>query len=379
MQDSTLESDLEANTDIGPQRSNDEVSMSDLETIGDLSTLANDMSVAAPPVAWAPVSESERRDNNNEAYKTPRKPSKKVVVQDDDDTSTGETAPETPPDTIKVKQPKSSTTKNSYGDESGTVHSDYSYDDHRIKRIFCMATLLGFILLASIGALAIALVRIRQTDSDSDGGSDRNKSSPQNGLPSGTPAPIDLGDYYFPPTGNPVSGPTTVAGTVAPTPAPVFRATPAPSAAPVATTVADPVVVEQRNNLLAILEAVSPESIIDSLDDDNSPQAKATQWLAADPDFASYSPERLVQRWVLTVVFESFNGGNVGGRQLQGASSSSALPGWKTYTEECQWFSTRPDDFCNRNGLVRSIDIRDAFMSGTLPKELQLLSNSLGK
>ena len=158
-----------------------------------------------------------------------------------------------------------------------------------------------------------------------------------------------------------------------PTASPDTLSTPVPTNAPVEP-VEGPVVAQQRTSLLALLDTVSPEPI-EMLDDDNSPQAKATEWLAADPSFSTYSPEKLVQRWVLVVLFESLEGGFVERRRLQG----NILTDWKTYSDECQWFSTRPEDFCNRSGLVRSIDIRDASLSGTLPKELHLLSNSLGK
>ena len=374
MYDHAAESDLEASTVVGPQ-TNDEVSMSDLDTIGDLSTLANDMSVAAPPVAWA-------RNNRDGAIETPRKSNRKAAVKSvDDDSSTDETAPETPPDklVIKVKQPKSSTAKNSYGDESETdssIESDYSYDDVRIKRIFCLATVLGFVLLGSIGALAIALVRIRQTGSD--GGSDTT--SLRGDLPPTTSAPISLENLFpptipptIPPAASPVSSPVASPTGAPPTASPDALSTPVPTNAPVEP-VEGPAVAQQRTSLLALLDTVSPEPI-EMLDDDKSPQAKATEWLAADPSFSTYSPEKLVQRWVLVVLFESLEGGFVERRRLQG----NILTDWKTYSDECQWFSTRPEDFCNRSGLVRSIDIRDASLSGTLPKELYLLSNSLGK
>jgi hypothetical protein len=50
-----------------------------------------------------------------------------------------------------------------------------------------------------------------------------------------------------------------------------------------------------------------------------------------------------------------------------------------SYSDECFWHSTLSDGFCNEEGLVRNIDIRDGGLSGTLPKEVALLSNSLGK
>jgi hypothetical protein len=113
---------------------------------------------------------------------------------------------------------------------------------------------------------------------------------------------------------------------------------------------------------------------LDFVDSPTSPQFQALVWLSLDPSFNLYSEERAVQRWVLAVLaFSLAPTTGASGRRL-------ALSGWLTYTDECTWFSsTSGRSVCDTDGMYQIIDLQDMGLTGELPPELSLLSNSLSK
>lgn len=174
-----------------------------------------------------------------------------------------------------------------------------------------------------------------------------------------------------------------------PTQTPSFRTTSLP-------TQADYRHQNARNRFQQVLESRSTNIFFgkDGGNDDSSPQAKAQNWLIRDPQFYSYSDDRLVQRWVLaTFAFgmvsssSSAEGSDNGGNALiltqqEPLSIPQAMQNWVEYTDECtHWFYTLGDDngktVCNSNGLYERLDLRLQNLVGTLPSEIALLSNHL--
>jgi hypothetical protein len=104
------------------------------------------------------------------------------------------------------------------------------------------------------------------------------------------------------------------------------------------------------------------------LQDTESPQHRAFEWVTSDPGYFGYSPERIIQRWVLSVFALGFS-----------TRPSILDDSWMGDLDECTWYPSQPESVCNANGLYERIDVRDASLFGTLPSELALLSNSLSK
>jgi hypothetical protein len=116
-----------------------------------------------------------------------------------------------------------------------------------------------------------------------------------------------------------------------------------------------------------IILAKSPDSI-ESLGEQSSPQFEALQWMAADVSQRPLPDDRILQRWVLAVLFYSTRG-----------SGWAHSDDWLTAVSECFWFTTSEVDICDEEGRIISVELRDNGLEGTLPGELSLLSDSLGK
>jgi len=113
------------------------------------------------------------------------------------------------------------------------------------------------------------------------------------------------------------------------------------------------------------------ETFADYYRGDDDIRIKAREWLIRDPQFNSYSDDRLIQRWVLPILAYGF----------RRASGPQTLSNWAQYTNECSWFHTLGEDggteLCNGNGLYVRLDLRRQNLVGTIPSELALLSNHL--
>jgi hypothetical protein len=318
---------------------------------------------------------SKPKQRDFKEYTTPTK--KKNPAGDSDE----ETLPETPPpkspaggsdeDTLPVtppglisRVPSGKKTMGSARVKTFDPKPSEGYvapEGRRATRIFIMASVLGMVLIASIGGLAIALIRLREEDSTT--------TSANKGLGEITPVPTQQETPV--PTQQEIPVPTQQEITVAPSSAPAQR-----SASPVQGT-------STRDDLFQVLSELAPGSL-ELLEDIETPQYRAFSWLSSDPNYFDYDDSILIQRWVLAIFSLSFEeGGDLSpfsARRLDtSAPGSSVLTDWMSYSDECFWHSTLSDGFCNEEGLVRNIDIRDGGLSGTLPKEVALLSNSLGK
>ena len=375
----------------------------------DLSTIAGDATVDNNIIDIPkPSQPSGPRTRDFKEYT----PTKKKRSDSDEDT-----LPETPPGMIRVSSRKPKKLDEDGGDDGG---DDEILDDGtRTKRIFIVAAVLAVILVASIGALSAALIKLRQTNQESPGS---GSASAANGnvppgddpfapgtttSPPGTATKEPVSEPGFsptdapfaavdPPTNPPVpatSAPTMPEGhTMAPT---IARMTAIPATSSPTQVTARPtaaiLAVDSRANLRTVLALASPESI-SKIDNVNTPHYQAFEWLANDPEYFTYGEARVIQRWVLAVFFLGVTDGDAGARKhmrhrkteetffdINFFRPASVLTNWMTYSDECTWYSSRPNFVCTSDGLVRSIDVRNGNLVGTLPSELSLLADSLRK
>jgi hypothetical protein len=131
---------------------------------------------------------------------------------------------------------------------------------------------------------------------------------------------------------------------------------------------------EARAAFLSLLAPLSVESLELLLEDVDSPQHRAFEWVTSDLSYFDHGTARILQRWVLSVLA-------LGLTEMPGEHSQKAsiLDSWMRSSDECTWYSSRPASVCNADGLYERIDIRDASLFGSLPSELSLLSSSLSK
>ena len=96
-----------------------------------------------------------------------------------------------------------------------------------------------------------------------------------------------------------------------------------------------------------------------------SPQSEAFDWLVDSGTW--YSEQQLIQRFVMATFFFSTNG-----------IDWSNNEGWLSTENECQWFQTKSyDEHCDSSGNLLRLELNGNNLSGSIPSELALLSNSL--
>eukprot|EP00526_Cylindrotheca_closterium_P006312 CAMPEP_0113634990 /NCGR_PEP_ID=MMETSP0017_2-20120614/18228_1 /TAXON_ID=2856 /ORGANISM="Cylindrotheca closterium" /LENGTH=591 /DNA_ID=CAMNT_0000545729 /DNA_START=155 /DNA_END=1930 /DNA_ORIENTATION=+ /assembly_acc=CAM_ASM_000147 len=187
-----------------------------------------------------------------------------------------------------------------------------------------------------------------------------------------------------PPTVAPTTSPKTPLPTAKPTElptlAPTVAETPSPTPLPTPESIA---VQRARTKFLQVLESqsVSAATTLGRLD---TPQFHAFDWLIKDPNFETYSNERLLQRWTLATFALGLQDADWEDTAMAiGRSGFRTLPEalhtWVQYTDECTWFFTQKDgaELCNDQGLYHRIDLRSQNLAGTIPTEIALLSNHL--
>jgi hypothetical protein len=120
--------------------------------------------------------------------------------------------------------------------------------------------------------------------------------------------------------------------------------------------------------LLALLNSVSEDGGL-ALEDTESPQFAALQWLRSPLHNGFLSNTRTIQRFALATLYFA-TGGDLW--------KSNAF--WLTSRNECDWFSSSTSDStCDSSGTIVELDLRDNSLSGRLPKEILLLSETLGE
>jgi hypothetical protein len=107
----------------------------------------------------------------------------------------------------------------------------------------------------------------------------------------------------------------------------------------------------------------------EALQTPSTAQNEALNWLAGNANLDSYADEKKIQRYVLATLFYSLNG-----------NSWTNNNGWLTDSDECDWYNQADDGpFCTVDGGVRELDFFQNNLDGTIPPEVGLLSDSLGK
>jgi len=188
-----------------------------------------------------------------------------------------------------------------------------------------------------------------------------------------------------PKTASPTITQITDAPLPPPTPFPTLVQTPFP-------TLSDNISIQNaRSKFLQVLESKSVSSVT-TLGRLDSPQYQAFDWLVQDPNFESYSNERLLQRWVLATFAlglkdaQNDDGGDITTLSVYNKQVPKnklpvpqALQSWVQYTDECSWFFSQQkyEYLCNPQGLYSRIDLRSQNLSGTIPTEISLLSSHL--
>jgi hypothetical protein len=105
----------------------------------------------------------------------------------------------------------------------------------------------------------------------------------------------------------------------------------------------------------------------------STPQNNALLWLSNNINLDAYSDEKRIQRYALATFFYSTNGDNW-----------KRNAGWITDVDECDWYNRANNLLCV-DGSVVQLEFCDRstksgnHVIGTIPNELTLLSDSLGK
>ena len=202
-----------------------------------------------------------------------------------------------------------------------------------------------------------------------------------------TLSPTFFGETRSPTTNEPSSQPSTPATASLPTPTHM----PSSSALPLPTQ-ASPVSFGNAIDL--------PPYTLEALNDPNSPQSRAFQWISQDPNLSSYNPSRKRQRMALATFFYSTNENyhnNVPSQtqtQTQDGldpdifsnlfdDNSPSPPGalwtnashWLSYdVHECVWFSRAPFA-CDSQQSYRHLALNNNGLAGRLPPEVGLLTD----
>jgi hypothetical protein len=103
--------------------------------------------------------------------------------------------------------------------------------------------------------------------------------------------------------------------------------------------------------------------------DKESPQARAITFLSQDPQLANYTKGRRLTRFALAVLYFSLNG----------ETNRNGTAGWVTNASECEWDT---EDYevavCDSSGAFSYLYLEGRQLTGTLPAEIELLSDLQG-
>jgi hypothetical protein len=95
----------------------------------------------------------------------------------------------------------------------------------------------------------------------------------------------------------------------------------------------------------------------------------ALDWLSNNPNLALFSEEKVIQRFALATFYFASGGDDWRNNEL-----------WLIEEDECIWYTsstTRPQ--CDESGSYVNLELDLNDLSGTIPSELALLSNSLSR
>jgi hypothetical protein len=302
-------------------------------------------------------------------------------------------------------------TPTKYGSLASKSISEKSMRRHtaRFQCFLLIAFVLGLILLGSISVLSLNLYHIRNPEDSENSSSSafEAQDKPQFDYSGVTEVPTTKAPSSAAPTEAPVSAPVvpategpsrmltsspTRATTSSPT---MLRATTSPTKTPTTTSpttsptshptvstdspTAGPSTPPPTTNLDVLREELIQAAPISAgaLSDEDSLQYSVLEWLVGDPSLDNYTGARVVQRFALGTMFWSLHNNDTTALEIS-SSSSSSIPNWMTYEDECDWPQTRESQMCDGSGNVTAIYLESVGFSGTLASEISLLS-SLGK
>ena len=105
-----------------------------------------------------------------------------------------------------------------------------------------------------------------------------------------------------------------------------------------------------------------------NINEEGSPPKQALDWLVHNHDLESFRPHRIIQRFVLALLFYETRG-----------SEWNQKDGWLDETlSECDWLTSSHDGPCDARGVFYELILVDNNLNGALPVDLVLL-DKLGK
>ena len=119
--------------------------------------------------------------------------------------------------------------------------------------------------------------------------------------------------------------------------------------------------------LFSLIADASPDKG-EALSDTSSPQSMALAWLETNANLDSYTDQQKIQRYVLATLYYS-----------TGGDSWHDITGWLSDDNECNWYNQADEGERCINGALVGLDLSDNNLQGTIPREMSMLSNSLGK
>lgn len=117
--------------------------------------------------------------------------------------------------------------------------------------------------------------------------------------------------------------------------------------------------------LQSLIESVSFDGGA-SLQDVSSPQYLALTWLSTNANLGEYEDWKKIQRYVMATFYFSTNGGTWTDNEL-----------WLSDDDECTWANDALDEICDSEGNILRLGYMENGLTGTLPLEIALLSDSL--
>jgi len=189
----------------------------------------------------------------------------------------------------------------------------------------------------------------------------RSPSSAPTQIPSSNPTNIASNTPSALPTTSPSSFPTQTPSTPLPTQTPTTSPpTMSPTTSPPTRRPTFAPTMSKEETFRTVLGGASPD-VLEDIVQSGSSQKEAYDWLISDPDFYSYSANRLIQRYALAVF------------SLKTSDNRRRLA--LEYSNECDWFPPQDGSAaCNDEGLRENIVIRDQNIDGTLPTEIYMLA-----
>ena len=238
-------------------------------------------------------------------------------------------------------------------------------------RRYCLRFVVLLLLLAAIGLPLYFLVFAKdESESDNNVGGifPPVATPPPSVMPSSTPTMLPSSSPTREPTISPSPTGSTGRPSLRPSPRPTLRpviatsepTVPSPSAAPI----------QPIESLEDFLVSVWPplEDYLNDPDAQSLPQVQAVEWLNTDPNLGSYSEQQIVQRFTLATFFYSTGGEDWINNE-----------GWLSEESECLWYTSASEfrDPCDSTGNLVNLELNNNGLSGSVPAELALLSESL--